>query len=772
MIPRTIHQIWIGPHPEPEEWMDSWHRAHPGWVYRLWREADIDALGLANRRLYERMYGRKLYDAAADVARVEILLRYGGVYIDADSECLAPLEDAAFMRQGVHFWAPVEETTTVPYRLITNAFMGAEPDSPVLQAYRSELAKLRRLTPTWECSGPAMLTRILEARRFTGVEIVPMAAFYTHTLQGAPVDGEHYGTHHWASTNYLLEGTPFSILVAFREDSRGERTPLWDFVRSHLEKDHPSADIVVGSSDDVPFNKCKAINQAAREAKTDIFLLTDSDTWVDPNDVRRAVKHVAEGATWVRPWLWKTRLSKTQTEAVLAKGLAWDGEFNRRANDSRTPWWSSPPLVLSRDVFETVNGMDERFSGWGQEDDAFGHALEALVGTREELGRRDSVHLWHPRLGKLGDDAWEGSERGRNRERGMAYIHGTQQEILELVRDNRPGISWSPPPELPPEYAPSARRYGIPRTQSAAKLYAEQVRQRRGRRMYTQPARPKSGPASVPPLDESRVSILVPFRAEVSNMARSEAWLWNQQRWTALFPDAELVVGEDTGGSPFSKSCAVNDAYQHSTREVLVIADADAVPDYELIARGVATAEERARLVVPWGRITRLCERDTRFLLRQPPEADLPRRKWVADSSSPSPHTAATLIIITRADFEMVNGMDERFRGWGHEDVSFWRCCAKMQGMPIEIRRMHMLTLWHSRPYAEGGRVWEGEQRPNEINRYLAKRYQFARNRDEMQALVDEHPLGQDAVEFSPDLTARFCRCIDLKHCKHQKVAV
>jgi len=47
--------------------------------------------------------------------------------------------------------------------------------------------------------------------------------------------------------------------------------------------------------------------------------------------------------------------------------------------------------------FEAVNGCDERFVGWGQEDDDLGLRLRA-AGVRLEsiLDRTWSLHVWHP----------------------------------------------------------------------------------------------------------------------------------------------------------------------------------------------------------------------------------------------------------------------------------------------------------------------------------------------------------------------------------------
>lgn len=75
----------------------------------------------------------------------------------------------------------------------------------------------------------------------------------------------------------------------------------------------------------------------------------------------------------------------------------------------RKAWWytllrhpTKPRLagnnfgVWRRD-FETVNGFDERFVGWGQEDDDFGLRLRAAgVKLESIVNRTFSMHVWHP----------------------------------------------------------------------------------------------------------------------------------------------------------------------------------------------------------------------------------------------------------------------------------------------------------------------------------------------------------------------------------------
>ena len=151
-IPRVIHQIWLGPAvPETVRvWTESWRRLHPSWEHRLWRDADFDWLRL-----------RTHFDAAtqraikADIARLEVIDRFGGVYVDADIEAHRPIDALV----ADHRLVLLSEGD-----LITNAFVAAETGH---ETVRVALRMLEDMPPSsltvsnWDhpATGPLLLTR-------------------------------------------------------------------------------------------------------------------------------------------------------------------------------------------------------------------------------------------------------------------------------------------------------------------------------------------------------------------------------------------------------------------------------------------------------------------------------------------------------------------------------------------------------------------------------------------------------------------------------------
>jgi len=213
-----------------------------------------------------------------------------------------------------------------------------------------------------------------------------------------------------------------SVIVAFR-DTDGTRTRLWSFIRQRLEAQLPEAEIVVGTDDGIdPFHKTLALNRAAALATGDVFLLTDTDTWVPTAGITEALAGTWE--QWWRPWRVKVKLGEADTAAVLNSGTAWDGlvtpeQVRRREN--RNAYWSAPPLMFTREMWERVRGMDERFRGWGQEDDAFAASLVAFYG-KSRITDGTCVHLWHHRIGRSGRDLWLGQATNRaNMALGLRY---------------------------------------------------------------------------------------------------------------------------------------------------------------------------------------------------------------------------------------------------------------------------------------------------------------------------------------------------------------
>jgi len=90
-VPKILHQLWIGPHPAPHSMMATWKEKHPHFEYILWTEAEIERRGLVfvSQPVIDFM---DELNGKADIMRWEILYKFGGYFVDADSICIHPFE--------------------------------------------------------------------------------------------------------------------------------------------------------------------------------------------------------------------------------------------------------------------------------------------------------------------------------------------------------------------------------------------------------------------------------------------------------------------------------------------------------------------------------------------------------------------------------------------------------------------------------------------------------------------------------------------------------
>lgn len=181
--PRTIHQIWIGPDPVPRHWTDTWRTEHPRWNVRLWREPHIDTLmdESPSRHQYDTYMAMGCWNGAANVARATILYTWGGVYVDADLECLRPLDGHAWIDHPM--W--VSRSANNPSRP-ANGAMGCAPGHRTMGQYEYAISKVGdALTPSWRATGAELLQKVI-AEAGKPVTWVDSGLWYPTKLSGAP----------------------------------------------------------------------------------------------------------------------------------------------------------------------------------------------------------------------------------------------------------------------------------------------------------------------------------------------------------------------------------------------------------------------------------------------------------------------------------------------------------------------------------------------------------------------------------------------------------
>lgn len=262
------------------------------------------------------------------------------------------------------------------------------------------------------------------------------------------------------------------------------------------------------------------------------------------------------------------------------------------------------------------------------------------------------------------------------------------------------------------------------------------------------------------------ISLVVPFRSPGIYDDREANFEWLRSYYRANLPAAEWIVGR-TDSVPFNKSAAVNDGYRRASGDIIVILDADAFLDVNALTDAAAEIRDARRRgiplwIMPYRRLYRLTQDAARMT-----KAFNPRWPWSDqfyggapadgvqytepmaieyenhDSYDKGHMFGAMVQVHPREAFEATGGMDERFIGWGGEDISFVRAVDTLFGRHRSLN-YPVMHLWHPQATADStawqtARAWDG-QTSTEANEALAAKYFKAYNNyEEMKALVFQY---------------------------------
>lgn len=199
-----------------------------------------------------------------------------------------------------------------------------------------------------------------------------------------------------------------------------------------------------------------------------------------------------------------------------------------------------------------------------------------------------------------------------------------------------------------------------------------------------------------------KTAVCIPHRPQdderVANLACSKA-RWEKMGFEVFHADSE--------GPVFSRSQAINKSVKLADADAFIVADADILLDDSVKARqALKVASERDAFVV--------CFHELRIL-------DWPETRAVRDGADPArqPYmqrvgmTWGQCLAMSRTLFDKVGGFDERFVGYGCEDLAFYVCCSTFTEA-VRVRG----TAYHLRHIAgEGGATYDNNVL---YNQYLA----------------------------------------------------
>ena len=246
--------------------------------------------------------------------------------------------------------------------------------------------------------------------------------------------------------------------------------------------------------------------------------------------------------------------------------------------------------------------------------------------------------------------------------------------------------------------------------------------------------------------DRPKISLLMPFSS--TDPQRQANFDWLKQYWKHELPNAEFIVGT-CNSEIFSKGEALNNAVSKSNGKVLVIIDADAyiegsVLDYcsDMILENL----DNHLWYIPYWKLYRLNQPAAKLVTDSNPSDPFRfptpiEAEYVENTSvivNYGRQYGAMLMMFPREAYKLIGNFDERFQGWGGEDVCLVRALDTLYGKHKNTDN-DIYHLWHP-VYGNDyiSRRWVGQTKGGS-NWVISKRYGKAfKNPKMMKQLIKE----------------------------------
>lgn len=106
VIPKVIHAFWFSKDRMPENYrmcLNSWKKYAPDFEIKIW---NLDTYKPVSCLFFDQAISEGNWAFASDYARVDLLRRYGGVYMDLDVEMIRPIDELLYNDAYMSFESP------------------------------------------------------------------------------------------------------------------------------------------------------------------------------------------------------------------------------------------------------------------------------------------------------------------------------------------------------------------------------------------------------------------------------------------------------------------------------------------------------------------------------------------------------------------------------------------------------------------------------------------------------------------------------------------
>lgn len=169
MIPKKIHYFWIGGNPKPESVLyciESWKKYCPDYEIIEWNESNYD---FSKNEYMRQAYEAKKWAFVTDYARLDVIYKYGGIYLDTDVELIKPL-DSVLVYQG---YMGFDQTIEKDHYVATGLGFGMEPENKIIKEMMDDYEETKKDTEDGKIKYvpcPYLNTKVLQKHGLENVD--------------------------------------------------------------------------------------------------------------------------------------------------------------------------------------------------------------------------------------------------------------------------------------------------------------------------------------------------------------------------------------------------------------------------------------------------------------------------------------------------------------------------------------------------------------------------------------------------------------------------
>lgn len=191
------------------------------------------------------------------------------------------------------------------------------------------------------------------------------------------------------------------------------------------------------------------------------------------------------------------------------------------------------------------------------------------------------------------------------------------------------------------------------------------------------------------------LSVIIPYQDSGCEFRDSNLEFTKKYLAQNLECDHELIICSHEPALYFNRSLAINNGFKQSTGEVIMVCDSDILCEKDSLQKSIQHIQNKKyKLVFPFTNIVYLNPMASSNIKYRdvpvnfnPPNKDIARQTVYAVGGS---------FFCEREFYKKTRGHDERFKGWGSEDVCFFYAMIKVFGERCYVRTTYSaLHLYH-----------------------------------------------------------------------------